>query len=88
MLRLVSDARSRAPKALAPIPPGGSPEARMIDHLSTYATGYAETKAFYEAALSPLGYGLQHDMVEHYFAAFVLDPDGNDVEAVCHSPAP
>ncbi len=132
----------------------------MIDHISTYATGYAATKKFYEAALPPLGYGLQHEMVttwdeefperricafgprgksvfwiievkqavsprhvafsapdrssvavfhqaalraggkdngapgprpiyhEHYFGAFVLDPDGNNVEAVCHSPAP
>jgi len=24
---------------------------------------------------------------EHYFGAFVRDPDGNNVEAVCHSPA-
>jgi len=23
----------------------------------------------------------------HYYAAFVLAPDGNNVEAVCHSPA-
>ncbi len=24
---------------------------------------------------------------EHYYGAFVLDPDGNNVEAVCHRPA-
>ena len=130
----------------------------MIDHLSTYATDYAATKAFYEAALAPLGYALEHEMVttwdeafperracafgppgksafwvietkldvtprhvafaapsrdavaafheaalgaggadhgspglrplyhEHYFGAFALDPDGNNVEAVCHQP--
>jgi hypothetical protein len=23
---------------------------------------------------------------EHYFGAFVRDPDGNNVEAVCHAP--
>ena len=23
----------------------------------------------------------------HYYGAFVLDPDGNNIEAVCHSPA-
>jgi hypothetical protein len=23
----------------------------------------------------------------HYYGAFVLDPDGNSIEAVCHSPA-
>jgi catechol 2,3-dioxygenase-like lactoylglutathione lyase family enzyme len=128
----------------------------MIDHLSSYAIDYPATKAFYEAALRPLGYGLGHEMKmdwdeelpgrracafgppgksvfwvietrvdytprhlafaapdraavtafhaaalgaggaengapgprpiyhEHYFGAFVLDPDGNNVEAVCH----
>jgi len=132
----------------------------MIDHLSTYATSYTSTKGFYEAALEPLGYSVQHEMVatwdrefperricafgppgkstfwiievkraasprhiafaapdrasviafhqaalrgggkdhgapgprpayhEHYFGGFVLDPDGNNVEAVCHTPAP
>lgn len=130
----------------------------MIDHLSTYATNYRATKAFYEAALEPLGYSVEHEMVttwdedflerricafgppgkaafwvievkqaasprhvafsapdrasvaafyqaalraggkdhgapglrpiyhEHYFGAFALDPDGNNVEAVCHAP--
>lgn len=130
----------------------------MIDHLSTYATDYAATRAFYEAALDALGYGVQSEMVttwdpefperrvcsfgppdksvfwvievkepasprhiafaaadrasvaafyqaalraggkdhgapgprpvyhEHYFGAFALDPDGNNVEAVCHTP--
>jgi catechol 2,3-dioxygenase-like lactoylglutathione lyase family enzyme len=24
---------------------------------------------------------------EHYYGAFVLDPDGNNIEAVCHRPA-
>jgi catechol 2,3-dioxygenase-like lactoylglutathione lyase family enzyme len=131
----------------------------VIDHLSTYASDYLATKAFYTAALEPLGYGLEHEMVTswdvefperrccafgppgktafwvievkqtytprhvafvapdraavasfhtaalaagatdhgapglrpayhaHYFGAFVLDPDGNNVEAVCHVPA-
>ena len=130
----------------------------MIDHLSTYATDYPATKAFYEACLGALGYGVQTEMVtswdadfpdrnccafgppgkstfwviqaresvaprhlafsaadrgavtafheaalgaggrdhgapglrpvyhEHYFGAFALDPDGNNVEAVCHAP--
>jgi catechol 2,3-dioxygenase-like lactoylglutathione lyase family enzyme len=122
----------------------------MIDHLSTYATDYAATRAFYEAVLPPLGYTLQMDFPdnnmcafgppknpvfwviaatkaatprhiafsasdresvthfyhtglqqggqdngspglrsqyhEHYYGAFLLDPDGNNVEAVCHAP--
>ena len=130
----------------------------MIDHLSSYATDYPATRAFYQTALAPLGYTLQMEMAasddragrrlcafgppgrpafwivevaepvtprhvaflapdrpsvgafhaaalragardngapglrpeyhEHYFGAFALDPDGNNVEAVCHSPEP
>jgi catechol 2,3-dioxygenase-like lactoylglutathione lyase family enzyme len=31
--------------------------------------------------------GLRPEYSGHYFAAFVLDPDGNNVEAVFHEPA-
>ena len=122
----------------------------MIDHMSTYATDYPATRAFYEAVLSTLGYTVQIDFPEmnmcafgpannpcfwvvaaeeaptprhvafsapdresvahfyhagralgaedngppglrpiyheHYYGAFLLDPDGNNVEAVCHGP--
>jgi len=30
--------------------------------------------------------GLRPHYHEHYYGAFVLDPDGNNVEAVCHKP--
>jgi catechol 2,3-dioxygenase-like lactoylglutathione lyase family enzyme len=47
--------------------------------------------AFYEAALASGGRddgapGLRRDFHPSYFAAFVLDPDGNRIEAVCHRP--
>jgi catechol 2,3-dioxygenase-like lactoylglutathione lyase family enzyme len=29
--------------------------------------------------------GVRQDYAENYYAAFVLDPDGNNVEAVCYS---
>jgi hypothetical protein len=35
----------------------------MSDHLSFYATDYAKTRAFYEAAFAALGYANQGDMV-------------------------
>ena len=132
----------------------------MIDHLSTYATNFSATRAFYEAALAALGYSVQFEMVmdsdpalpgrracafgpdgrsvfwvievrqpvgprhvafvaedreaaaafhraglaaggldngapglrpvyhEHYYGSFLTDPDGNNVEAVCHAPGP
>ena len=48
--------------------------------------------AFYEAALAAGGTdngapGLRAEYHEHYYGAFVHDPDGNNVEAVCHKPA-
>jgi len=130
----------------------------MIDHLSTYATDYPATKAFYAAVFAPLGYsqlmefergedeqlpgrricafgpegnpafwiievgeaytprhtafcadsrqaveafyeaglanggsdhgspGVRPEYHPHYYGAFLIDPDGNNVEAVCHQP--
>ena len=45
--------------------------------------------AFYEAALAAGGVdngapGLRPQYDEHYYAAFVHDPDGNNIEVVCH----
>jgi catechol 2,3-dioxygenase-like lactoylglutathione lyase family enzyme len=131
----------------------------MIDHLSTYATNFPATRAFYEAALAKLGFSVQAEMTfetdpnlpgrracafgpkgravfwvvevresysprhvaftakdrqsvaefhqaglaaggrdngapgprpiynKHYYGGFLIDPDGNNVEAVCHTPA-
>jgi len=47
---------------------------------------------FYAAAIAAGGRdnggpGLRPDYHPNYYAAFVLDPDGNNVEAVCHAPA-
>ena len=130
----------------------------MIDHLSTYATNFDSTKAFYSAVLAELGYSVQAEFTldedsdfpgrracafgpagrpvfwiaevreaytprhvafaaqdrervtafhaagllaggqdfgapgprpiyhENYYGAFLTDPDGNNVEAVCHVP--
>ena len=48
--------------------------------------------AFHEAALAAGGKdngepGVREIYHPHYYGAFVLDPDGNNVEAVCHRPA-
>jgi len=45
--------------------------------------------AFHEAALAAGGAdngapGLRPIYHEHYYGAYVLDPDGNNIEAVCH----
>jgi catechol 2,3-dioxygenase-like lactoylglutathione lyase family enzyme len=48
--------------------------------------------AFHEAALAAGGRdnggpGVREIYHPQYYGAFVLDPDGNNVEAVCHQPA-
>jgi catechol 2,3-dioxygenase-like lactoylglutathione lyase family enzyme len=48
--------------------------------------------AFHAAALEAGGTdnggpGVREIYHPHYYGAFVLDPDGNNVEAVCHTPA-
>jgi len=122
----------------------------MFDHVGLNVRDYAETRAFYERALAPLGYrvvmasdewraagfgtsekpefwvsqrepygtgthvafhcedratvdafhaaalaaggldngapGLREHYHPLYYAAFVHDPDGNNIEAVCHRP--
>jgi catechol 2,3-dioxygenase-like lactoylglutathione lyase family enzyme len=50
-----------------------------------------EVDHFHKAALAAGGTdngapGLRPDYHPSYYAAFVLDPDGNNVEAVCHAP--
>lgn len=120
----------------------------MIDHIGVSVRDYAKSKAFYIAALAPLGYtlmmefdgaaglgeggkpdfwiaaggeadkpmhiallakdrkavdafyqaalaagakdngapGLRAHYHPSYYGAFVIDPDGNNLEAICHTP--
>jgi catechol 2,3-dioxygenase-like lactoylglutathione lyase family enzyme len=59
-------------------------------HVAFQAPDAAAVRAFHEAALS-LGAESLHaprlwpEYHEQYFGAFVRDPDGNNVEAVCHA---
>jgi catechol 2,3-dioxygenase-like lactoylglutathione lyase family enzyme len=61
-------------------------------HLCFHAPGRAAVHAFHRAALAEGGScdgapGLRPVYHRDYFAAFVRDPDGNRIEAVCHAPA-
>ncbi len=65
-------------------------EAREV-HLAFTATDRATVRAFFEAAVAQGAEVLHEPRVwpeyhESYFGAFVRDPDGNNVEAVCHAP--
>ncbi len=62
-------------------------------HIAISAPTRAQVHAFYAAAMAAGGRdngapGLRPHYHPHYYAAFVLDPDGNNIEAVCHHPAP
>ncbi len=51
----------------------------------------SQIQAFHSAALESGGSdngppGLRLDYHPHYYAAFVLDPEGNNIEVVCHAP--
>lgn len=60
-------------------------------HVAFAAKDRAAVDAFYTAALAAGGTdngkpGLRPHYHQHYYGAFVLDPDGNNIEAVCHLP--
>jgi catechol 2,3-dioxygenase-like lactoylglutathione lyase family enzyme len=60
-------------------------------HLAFAAADRAAVQAFHRAALAAGGRdngapGPRPHYHEHYYGAFVLDPDGHNVEAVCHAP--
>jgi catechol 2,3-dioxygenase-like lactoylglutathione lyase family enzyme len=61
------------------------------DHIAFVAESRAAVRAFFEAAVAA-GAEVLHEPKEWpiyhpgYYGAFVRDPDGNNVEAVCHVP--
>jgi catechol 2,3-dioxygenase-like lactoylglutathione lyase family enzyme len=60
-------------------------------HIAFRAAGRAEVRKFYEAAIAAGGTdngapGERPQYHEHYYAAFVRDLDGHNVEVVCHDP--
>lgn len=60
-------------------------------HIAFTAAGRAAVQAFFDAAVSAGAEVLHAPRVwpeyhQTYFAGFVRDPDGNNIEAVCHLP--
>ena len=60
-------------------------------HIAFAADSRAVVDAFYKAALAAGGKdngapGIRAIYHPHYYGAFVLDPDGLNIEAVCHRP--
>ena len=61
-------------------------------HIALVAKDRASVDAFYKAALAAGARdngppGPRPHYHPNYYAAFVLDPDGHNIEAVCHKPA-
>ncbi|HUJ73210.1 MAG TPA: VOC family protein [bacterium] len=66
-------------------------QAKGTLHLALSAKNRQTVDAFHAAALQAGGRdngkpGLRPNYHPNYYGAFVLDPDGNNVEAVCHTP--
>ena len=61
-------------------------------HIAIAANDRAAVDAFYKAALAAGGTdngapGIRPHYHPNYYGAFVLDPDGHNIEAVCHKAA-
>jgi len=69
---------------------GGQPVSGV--HVAFRAESRAAVDAFYAAGLAAGGRdngapGVRPHYHPNYYGAFVLDPDGNNIEAVCHKDA-
>lgn len=67
----------------------GKPTDRI--HVALKAGNRAAVDAFYEAAMAAGGTdngppGIRAHYHANYYGAFVRDPDGHNIEAVCHKP--
>lgn len=67
---------------------GEAPTPRM--HIAFAAANRAAVRAFHEAATAAGGKdngppGLRPQYHANYYGAFVIDPNGHNIEAVCHS---
>ena len=71
---------------------GFHPASDQHIHVAFAAESREDVDDFYAAALGAGGKdngapGLRPHYHANYYGAFVLDPDGNNIEAVCHAPA-
>lgn len=70
---------------------GARTDAQRPLHIAFVAENREQVRAFYAAALQAGGKdngapGIRTIYHPNYYGAFVLDPDGHNVEAVCHKP--
>jgi len=70
---------------------GGEGAMNKPVHVAIAAKDRATVDAFYKAAIAAGGRdngppGIRPHYHSNYYGAFVLDPDGHNIEAVCHAP--
>ncbi|WGS20921.1 MULTISPECIES: VOC family protein [unclassified Bradyrhizobium] len=70
---------------------GGEGAMNKPVHIAISAKDRATVDAFYQAAMSAGGTdngppGIRAHYHPNYYGAFVRDPDGHNIEAVCHMP--
>lgn len=70
---------------------GGGGAMNKAVHIAITANDRAAVDAFYTAAIAAGGRdngapGIRPHYHANYYGAFVLDPDGHNIEAVCHAP--
>ena len=68
----------------------GSPNQPRM-HVAFRVETRAQVDAFFKAGIAAGGRdngppGLRPHYHPHYYGAFILDPDGHNIEAVCHAP--
>jgi catechol 2,3-dioxygenase-like lactoylglutathione lyase family enzyme len=61
-------------------------------HIAFSAETHEQVQTFYNAALAAGGIdngkpGIREQYHPDYYAAFIIDPNGHNIEAVCHKPA-
>ena len=72
---------------------GSAPaQAQQPMHIAFAAQNREQVRAFYAAALQAGGHdhgapGIRAIYHAHYYAAFIVGPEGHNIEAVCHTPA-
>jgi catechol 2,3-dioxygenase-like lactoylglutathione lyase family enzyme len=69
----------------------GRGDVKQTIHVAFRANGRETVRKFYEAAIAAGAKdngapGTRPQYHEHYYGGFVLDPDGHNIEAVCHEP--
>lgn len=73
----------RAPPNLSPSCQGRRPQIEAVCHKPEQAVGVRPSESD-TMAHTAVGVRVSDPEVPNYYGAFVLDADGNNIEAVCH----